>query len=223
MNTHRFASDLTQISKLILLFALSILISPSAGAFLSIGESADVTPEGTLKLGLEPQIRLSEGSGANMSVFIDGGIREDMSYRALLGAGETDLTLAGSFKWVPYPDFERQPAIGFRGDINVGREAEETFTVVRVAPIISKQMQTDFVLFTPYAALPVGMQGVKGKTDTIAQLAIGSDIRVDDTPNFLFNAELGTNINRAFSYLSFNVTYLMNENHGFKVRNRSRE
>lgn len=205
-----------------LTMTLSLLAAP-AHAYLAIGESADVTPAGTLKLGIEPQIRLSEGSGANVSVFIDGGLREDMSYRALLGAGETDLVIAGSFKWVPFPDFERQPAIGFRGDINFGREQEETFTAVRIAPIISKQMQTDYVLFTPYAALPVGMQGARSKTDTIAQLAIGSDIRIDDTPNFLFNVELGSNINRAFSYLSFNFTYLMNENHGFKVRRRSRE
>lgn len=205
-----------------LLTALTSLSIP-AQAFLAIGESADVTPAGTLKLGLEPQIRLSEGSGANMSVFIDGGINEEMSYRALLGAGETDLVLAGSFKWVPFPDFERQPAIGFRGDINVGREMEETFTVVRIAPIISKRMQTDYILFTPYAALPVGMMGVKGKNDSIAQLAIGTDIFSQDTPNLTYNAELGTNINRAFSYLSFNITYLMNENHGFKMKRRNRD
>lgn len=199
------------------------LAVPSANAFLTIGESADVTPMGTLKIGVEPQIRLSEGSGANMSVFVDGALREDLSYRALLGAGETDLVLAGSMKWVPFPDFERQPAIGFRGDINVGRDVNQTFTTVRVAPIVSKQMQTDFVLFTPYAALPVGMQGYAGKTDTVAQLAIGSDIKPDEYPLMMFNVELGSNINRAFSYLSFNFVYLMGEDSSLKVHSRSKE
>lgn len=199
------------------------LITPLAQAYLTIGESADVTPQGTLKIGIEPQIRLSEGSGANMSVFLDGGIREDLSWRALLGAGETDLVLNGSLKWVPYPDFEKQPAIGFRGDISVGREAEETFTVVRIAPMVSKQVQSDYVLFTPYVALPVGMQGYRGKSETLAQLALGSDIHMNEYENAHFNIELGTNLNRAFSYLSFNFVYMLGTNDGFRVKTRSQE
>lgn len=209
--------------KLLILTTTLSLFAVSANAFLTIGESTDVTPKGTLKLGIEPQIRLSEGSGANLSVFLDGGIQEDLSWRAQLGAGETDLSLGASVKWVPYPDFEKQPAVGFRGDFFIGREANETFTTFRVAPMVGKQLQTDLVLFAAYVALPLGIQGYQGKTETLAQLALGSDIHLDDWKNSMFNVELGANVNKAFSYLSFNYVYIMNDKSGLKVRTRSRD
>lgn len=205
-----------------ILFAATLLSSSSSLAYLTVGESADVTPKGVYKLGVEPQVRLSEGSGANLSVFVDSGIQEDLSWRVSLGTGETDLSANASIKWVPYPDFEKQPAIGIRGDFGLGREASETFTTVRVGPVISKQMPTDEVLFTPYLAVPMGMLAFQGKSETFAQLALGSDIHVNDWKAGMFNVELGANLNRAFSYISLNFVYLMNEGEGFKLR-RSKE
>lgn len=201
---------------------LTSLIALPSWAYLTVGESADVTPKDILKIGIEPQIRMSEGSGTNLSFFLDSGLRDDLSWRALIGTGETDLVVDGSIKWVPIPDLEDQPAIGVRGDLIFGREANESFTTVRVVPLVSKQMQTDYVLFTPYVALPLGLQGYQGRSTSIAQLALGSDIKLDEWKNAMFNVELGANLNNSFSYLSFNAVYLLGENKtgGFRLRTR---
>lgn len=208
------------LSKTFLTLCLGLAASAPAFAHLTIGESNDITPAGILKLGVEPQIRMSEGSGANIGFFMDASIKEDLSWRAYLGLGETDMSAGASFKYVPFPDFEQQPAVGIRGDIVLGREANETFTVFRVAPMVSKQMQTEDALFIPYLAIAGGMMGYKGGSDTIGQLILGSDIRPDNLKNMQFNAELGTNLNKTFSYISFNVVYLLDNERGFLIKQR---
>lgn len=184
------------------------LFSSPAFAYLTIGESLDITPAGIMKIGVEPQIRLSEGSGANVNFFIDKAIQDDLSWRALIGAGETDLVGTASIKWVPIPDFEQQPAIGVRGDVTLARDADQSFTTFRIAPMISKQIPTEQATFSPYMAIPVGMRGYNGGSDSIAQLVLGSDMKLTEVPNMMFNAELGTNLNKAFSHLSINAVYL---------------
>lgn len=220
IKTSAIRIDRSTLMGLALGFALCLPLT--SHAYLTVGESADVTPQGILKIGIEPQIRMSEGSGANLTGFVDGAVSEDLSYRVQLGAGETDLVFGGSMKWVPFPDFEKQPAIGFRGDLIFGREQNENFTTVRLAPMMSKQLQTDYVLFTPYVALPVGLTSFKGKSDSIGQLALGTDIKIDEFNTSMFNVELGANLNRTFSYISFNYVYLLGSDGGLKLRRRTK-
>lgn len=207
-------------------FALSLLsilliFSHRSFAFMEFAESGDITPRGTLKVGAGPQIRLSDGTGVNVTGYLESGFREDLSWRVHLGAGETDFAVGGSVKWIPIPDYENQPAIGGRVDLEVGSKSNNTISVFRVAPLVSKGFQTDYVFFTPYAALPLGISGSRGTSDFFTQLALGSDIKVDDWKNIVLNAELGANITKAFSYVSLNFFYFFDAKDGIKVR-RSR-
>ena len=187
------------------------LVSSPAFAFLSLNESGEITPPGIYKLGVEPQIRLSNGSGGNLGVFIDSAINDDWSWRAQMGTGDTDFWAAGSAKWVPIPDYQNQPAIGLRMEANIGREDNESFSVLRVAPLVSKGYDTDIGKITPYAALPIGLFASKGSSDSISQFVIGSEGRFEQTPDFLFSAEIGFNMSRTFSYLAGTATYFFRD------------
>jgi hypothetical protein len=200
------------------LFLLVLVIQIRASAFLSLSESNDITPRDKVKVGLEPQIRLSEGSGTNVSVFVDKGLREDLSVRAQLGAGETDFQATGSVKWVPIPDFDKQPAVGVRLDLTLGRAADTSLWAARVAPMVSKSFEIEYGKLIPYAALPLGAVSIRSKNDTFVQLALGSEYIPEQLENFMFGAELGTNITKAFSYIAFNVTYLISSDKSSAVR-----
>lgn len=200
-----------------LVFLVLILCSTQqASAYLTLGESGDVTPMDTLKLGFEPQLRISDGGAADFGIFLDSAIKEDLSWRAMLGTGQTDLFAGGSLKWVPIPDFEKQPALGLRTDLVFGRDMDETFWTLRVAPLISKRVDSDYILFTPYLSPTLGFAGAKGKSETFSQLILGSEIRPHDMDRFVFDIELGSNLSKSFSYVSFNVSYLLEGNSGGK-------
>lgn len=197
---------------------LTALIGVQAQAYVEFAESGDVTPRGTFKVGLGPQIRMSDGSGVNVSAHFESGLRDDLSWRLTAGGGETKFYGGGSVKWIPIPDYENQPAIGARTDLTFGSVQDVTTTVFRLAPLISKGFQTDLVFFTPYAAIPIGLASGGGASNVFAQLAIGSDIKVDSWENLLFNVELGSNLSKSFSYLSLNMFYFIDAKDGIKVR-----
>lgn len=210
-------------SVFLLLNLLLILCSThSAYAYLTLGESGDVTPMDTLKLGFEPQLRISEGGSADFAVFLDSAIKEDLSWRGILGTGQTDLFAGGSLKWVPIPDFEKQPALGLRTDLVFGRDLDETFWTLRLAPLISKRVDSDYILFTPYLSPTLGFAGTKGKSETFSQLILGSEIRPHDMDRFVFDIELGSNLSKSFSYISFSVAYLLDgaggKGQGFRIK-----
>lgn len=204
-----------------LLFMILCGTQPALG-YLTLGESGDVTPADTLKLGFEPQLRISEGGAADFAVFLDAALKEDLSWRAQIGTGQTDLFVGGSIKWIPIPDFEKQPALGLRTDLIFGRDVDETFWTLRLAPLISKRVDSDYILFSPYLSPTVGYAGTRGRSETFSQLILGTEIRPHDMDRFIFDVELGSNLSKSFSYISFNVSYLLEgaggKGQGFKVK-----
>lgn len=186
-----------------------VLMAQTSNAFLSLSESGDLLTDGQLRIGLEPQFRISDGGASNFSLFLDSALREDMNWRLLVGTGDTDLVFQGSLKWIPVPDYQKQPALGLRTDVALGRDSDETFWTLRLVPLMSKQVDTDYVLFTPYIAPTLGFTGVKGTSTTFSQLILGSEIRPHELERWAFSAELGTNISKSFSHLAFTVTYLL--------------
>lgn len=184
----------------------------SAHAFMSTQESNEITPKGKFKLGFEPQVRTSNGTGTNFSGFFDTGINEQMSARAYVGSGDTDFALGGSLKWVPIPDYERQPAIGGKFSLINWREKSESFFTFRIEPIVSKKLSTEIGTFIPYASLPVMFNTGNDYNKTTAQVAFGSEFLHPEADNMTFGAELGFDAKDSFSYISGYVTIFLDDN-----------
>jgi hypothetical protein len=204
--------------RLALFTSLLTLTGASAQAFYETGESAEITRPGVYKIGVMPQIRLSDGSGMNVSGFFDSGIDEDKSVRVHLGAGETDFYTGGSFKWVPIPDYQNQPAIGGKAEVIYGRKSSDSVMSLRAQPIISKKFETDHGLLTPYGAIPLSVTTWRSNTDTQVNLVAGSEWSSPSLKNMEFGGELGINISKSFSYIAGYVTFLLDEKTGFKKR-----
>lgn len=197
---------------LILSFSvLSIFFSNQSFAIMTVQESNEITPLGKYKLGVEPQFRTSRGSGFNFSGFMDKALNEAMSVRGSAGTGETDFSVGGSFKWVPFPDFESQPAIGFKFGGTYWRDSSENFSTIRIEPIISKKFGTAMGLFVPYTAVPVMFNNGNDYNKTSLQVAFGSEYIHSEADNMTFGAEIGLDGKDSFSYISGFVTIYLGE------------
>lgn len=190
---------------------LSLLVSTSASAFMTVQETAEISPLGKYKLGVEPQLKMSDGNGFNFSGFFDAALSDATSARVSAGFGDTDFYAGGSFKWVPVPDYGQQPAIGGKASIITSRDASTNFVTLRIEPLISKKFETDQGLFTPYGAIPVMFTSGNSKNTTGIQIAGGSEYHHPNWGNTVVAAELGIDAKDSFSYLSAYVTFYLDD------------
>ncbi len=190
---------------------LVLFLTTQTQAFLTVQESNEIAPVGKYKLGIEPQVRTSNGSGSNVTGFFDAPVNEELSLRALVGTGDTDLVTGGSVKWVPYPDWENQPALGGKASAIFWREANQSYFTYRFEPIVSKKFETKIGTMTPYGALPVMFTTGDGTTVTAFQLAGGVEYLNPKADNMTFGVELGTSMKDSFSYISGYVTIFVDE------------
>lgn len=188
-----------------------MLLSLPALAYQTVGESGELTAEGKYKIGVEPQIRLSDGSGVNISGFFDSRLTDSSSGRVHIGLGETDFYTGVSYKWIPIPDFEGQPAIGGKASIIYGRDSSENILSYRLEPLASKKFDTEQGLFTPYVSLPFMITTYKSETKNSMQLALGTEYSHPDEDRYHFGAELGINLKDSFAYVSGFVTMYIDE------------
>lgn len=185
----------------------TLVVSSSAFAYLTIGESAELPAANTYQLGFEPQVLTDNGEGANISAYFDTPVTDASSARLWLGAGVIDFTAGATYKWVPFPDVENQPAIGFRIGGFFARKGGDDFLTVQGAPIFSKKVKTDAGLFTPYAAVAVDFNNTKSNNYTGTQMILGTEYHNADIPKMFFGAEVGFDLNQSYSYISGNVTF----------------
>ncbi|MFN7824631.1 MAG: hypothetical protein ACK5P6_04650 [Pseudobdellovibrionaceae bacterium] len=196
---------------------LSLFLSAPAHAYLVIGESAEILPISTYRIGAAPQFYLSDGGGLNVLGYVDAALTDSTSMRVQAGGGEIDFFAGASFKWVPIPDFENQPAIGVKIGANFGREADENLTSFQLSPLVSKKVETDYGLLIPYASLSLSRTSVRGETDTGFQVVGGTEWIHPDT-HFQFGAELGLEAKDSYSYLMGWISIPLDEVKKLKTR-----
>jgi hypothetical protein len=167
-------------------------------------------------VGVGAQIRLSNGNGANATGSFDAAINEDSSYRLNMGFGETDFFVGGSYKWVPIPDYDKQPAMGLRFGGLYARPKSINYFALRVDPLISKKFATDYGVLTPYGAIPVMLAFIDSKNELQAQITAGAEFKPNDNDKWIFGSEVGVNAKDSFSYFLITVSYLLDEVKGRK-------
>lgn len=186
---------------------LVILFYLPSQAFLWTGESAEILPQSGYRLSAIPQLKLSNGTGLNLAAGLRTGWTDSTTYGAFLGLGDTDFFGSAHLKWTPIPDFESQPAVGFKFEGLLARESSDTQFGLRVHTIVSKKFEGSSGLWIPFASLPLGILSGGGRNDFASNLALGSEYFPKKMSNWSFTAEIGLNLSQSFSYAMALVSY----------------
>lgn len=186
--------------KKIFLVILTTISFNSAYSYLTINETAEIMPDNFYKVGVAPQLIISDGGGINVSVFADAHLFDDVDGRITFGGGKTDFWTQASMKWVPFPDVARQPAMGLRTALGYARDENLNFVHLQLTPIISKKADTHYGNMIPYIGLPITYVSAKDSSFTATQLTVGAEWfpRMDRH----FGAELNLNMNKSLSSIS---------------------
>lgn len=189
--------------QIISIFATAFMLSRYSHAFLTLNETAEILPENYYRLGVAPQLIVSDGGGLNVGFFADAHVADDLDARITAGGGETDFFTQASIKWVPFPDVDRQPAMGGRAAVIYARDEDSNFSGFQVAPIFSKKADTRYGNMIPYAALPITWFSGSNKSYTSTQFTVGAEwFPVEDKH---VGAEFNLDLDNSFS--SFSVYF----------------
>lgn len=185
---------------------LVFIFNHQALAYFSTIDTGEILSQDKYRASAETQFLTSSGSGLNVNGRFDLGINEESNLRALVGLGSTDFHTGVFYKWIPIPDYENQPAIGFLAGPTFAHWDGESYIGARVHPIVSKAFDTEIGVFTPYGSIPFGLVSGNDETFVPVQLTLGSEFKAIDLQNIRFFAELGFDLNKSFSYISFAAT-----------------
>ncbi|MCC2677672.1 MAG: hypothetical protein K0R29_248 [Pseudobdellovibrio sp.] len=195
--------------------------SPSFAAF-GLLETAEIIPAGVYRVGAAPQLYLGNGGGVDGSAFLDLNVGQSLNSRLEIGSGVSDFWASASAKFVPYPDYQNQPAMGIRGKVIYMREADTNFYNTQIAPIFSKKYSTERGEFIPYAGLPITFIYEKSSNNfTISKLCFGSEWVLNPAAHMgvelamdLYNG--GSTYTYTASTLSLFFNFQFDERIGFK-------
>jgi hypothetical protein len=199
------------------LFALVIgLMSYSTThAYLGIHESGELIPNKSYQLGFAPQLLTSKNSGINLNIFLDGTVNDSTSARVELSGGSIDFNAFASAKWIPFPDFDRQPAMGLRFGAGYARDESENILELQLAPLVSKKYDTEYGLAVPYFAIPFTFLNTKSENFVATGLTIGSEFHYNEWKNVTMGGEIALDLNKSWPYLSIFAKFPFDRAKGF--------
>ncbi len=212
-------TKLIKIAQVLSIFATAFLISRMSHAFLTVNETAEILPDNFFKIGVAPQAILSSGGGFNIGAFVDAHLDDDVDGRITAGGGETDFFTQASIKWVPFPDVDRQPAMGARAAIIYAREENksgnnENLTGFQITPLFSKKADTRYGNMIPYVAVPITFFNAKSESYTASQFTVGAEWFPEMDRHF--GTEFNLNLKNSYSSFSVYFSFPFEQSIGYK-------
>lgn len=202
---------------------LGLFVSSTCWAYYDVLDTGEILAPGKYKLTGGVQALTSTGGG-NVDAMVDMGIQDQFGVRALAGFGKTDYSVGAMFKWVPIPDVENQPAVGFNLGLVYAKWMDARDLTLRFEPLVSKKFVLDVCTLTPYASLPLGIRtrnsnnrDIDTTTRIPVQFVIGSQLQVPKWENIQFMAEIGVDVDQALSHITVGALWYFDQN-GFEVK-----
>ncbi len=204
-----------------------LLLPTKLWAYYTHHDTGEVLKSSQYKLGLGTQFITDPKyySSTHFNGYLDSGLSEEANVRVALGAGSKFFNVGAFYKWVPYPDYGKQPAIGVRGGVIYARHSDDnvsdsnTEISLRANPFISKMFKTVYGDINAYSALHLGIRGYNDKTTIPAQLSFGGEIKTNFYNATMFTGEIGVNMAKAFTYISVGIVFFVDDNKDYKLEN----
>ena len=191
---------------------ISILLSSRVYAFYTVQDTGHLIKPNQLAFGTSLQwITHGPTRGVNLLGHLDVGFNDSSNFRIEAGGGTTDAVLGAYYKWVPFPDFGQQPAVGFTFGAQYSHYLGASEVAARFIPLASKRfaIKTDSAsgAVTPYVALPLALATYNNTTEVPVQIALGAKYHDDRFKTCDFLAELDFDVNQAPNSIVFGAQF----------------
>ena len=193
--------------KIFILLFLFIGNMAFAGIYSTL-QTGEVVEEGDYKGYLSAQL-INNRLGVTGHLEVPFSINSSLQFGANKGRGF--LTIDASWKWIPIPDYEKQPAIGGLFGLSYIRYSSDSSSsgfATYVHPLISKKITFSSGTLIGYTGLLVGVLFREGM-DTIYPIrwAVGSEMSFDQLEKWSFILELDLRLRHTYNAISFGVSY----------------
>ena len=186
-----------------------IFLASQASAYLGLLTDGQILEPGVQGIGAESQFVFNKNDGINFAGHYETGLSDSLEFLADAGLGATDFFLGGNLKFVPYPDYEDQPAIGFVFGGTYANEEDDGYVTIQFKTFISKQYRFDYGDISPYAALSYGVTMTnEDDAEDPFHFIIGAKYKHFEWKDIFLYGELGTSLDEAFNYISFKLVFL---------------
>lgn len=185
-----------------------LLFSPlGSHAYYSLMDTADILGPNEFTITGEGQWVTSGKRGLNFRGHLDQAINDSSQYRFTLGTGVNVLQAAFQYKWVPIPDFDDQPGIGFIFGATYAKIPDDSVLGVTVKVVASKNYYKDWGVITPYGGITAGIGVNSDKTTSPSQLNLGSRWRPESWDKSFLMGEIAWDISDSFTYISIGLQH----------------
>jgi hypothetical protein len=189
------------------LFTVVIVAASPSWAYYTVQDTGDLLKPNQMRFGAELEFVTHGDTGIDVNGRFDHGLTDDLNLRVELGSGTTELLAGAYLKWVPFPDYDKQPAIGLTAGAHYAHYKSANEVAFRLIPFASKTFATDYGPVTPYAGLPFAFATYDGNSFTPVQLALGVKYHFEQIKQCDFTAELDFDINQAPNSITFGAVF----------------
>ncbi|MBI3555772.1 MAG: hypothetical protein HY074_05880 [Deltaproteobacteria bacterium] len=189
--------------------------SPPIGVYFQYYDEIPSRPAlfiepGNYSVGIEPEVAISNGTGAALNLKPRFGHTDLLDWEGLIGMGSGArnfrVGLTADLEW--FPDVDSQPGIATAVFTEYYRVNGLGLFSFGVKPMIYKTFHNGDNEYTPFFAVPLGWNATNGSVDGFMQFALGSNFKLGGETNWRFTGEVGFNASNSYSYISGGVTYL---------------
>ncbi len=182
---------------------ISLSVTPNLGlAYFGNIDSGELVPMDQYRLILEPQV-----GHFNLTAHFDAGITDSSQLRISIGAGENGTHFDFYYKTIPYPDFENQPAIGYKVGTIFASDKGSNVLSIRFMPLISKTYVVNQNRWTPYFSLPLTVSMQRSTSTTPIHAVLGTELNLPSAPDMQLGFEVGSSLKDSFSYASAFISF----------------
>lgn len=194
--------------KRVLLF-ITLLIAFSLPARAGVFDLPSFIEPGQWSIGIEPEIALSNGTGAALNVKPRIGISDLLDAQLLIGTGGGARTFrvgaTADFEW--FPDYDKQPGIATPFFFEFYDYNGSGLIMFGSKPMIYKTFYGKDAEYTPFLSLPLGWQSYQSQFSGFMQIAFGTIFKLPKEEHWRFTIEAGFNVSNAYTYFSGGATY----------------
>ncbi|MCB9072713.1 MAG: hypothetical protein H6623_03760 [Bdellovibrionaceae bacterium] len=189
--------------RLMLLFTVLVFSMSKSYAYMSLMTTGDILKQNQVQgMGY-----LEFWRGTNANARASMGINDSLQGDVEIGSGDVSFMMSAMVKWVPIPDYEKQPAMGIRGGLTYVNTHDYSQTSVVAMPFLSKAFQSPHGKFSPYASIPLAVNSNKDHSFFSARLVVGVEWTPLEQNNFHVIGEAGAHISKSFSSLNVGASY----------------